>query len=162
MTVAFFSGRARRVGVAVGVVSVGLLVLSSCDKPTPLSTVTVGTDSVHTGASCYQDGKAVKTADIQPCLNKKAGKTIKVSMDDQVRFGVEPAIADAGWTIFINGQPAEQEPYKKTFRTIPGSAFFAADSQTGAPAPSKTEVSIVETHGKQLTGIWHFKLEKDS
>ncbi|HBF81590.1 MAG TPA: DUF2771 domain-containing protein, partial [Streptomyces sp.] len=42
MTVAFFSGKGRRIGVALGAVSAGLLVLSACDKPTPLATVTVG------------------------------------------------------------------------------------------------------------------------
>ncbi len=160
MTVAFFSGRRRRAAAAVGAVSAGLLVLSACDKPTPLATVTVGTDSVHTEAACYNDGKAIKESLIQGCLNdKKSGKTIKVSMDDKVRFGVDPEIADHGWTLFIGGQQAEQEPYKNSYRTIPGSAFFT--SQTGETT-DKAQVSIVETNGKKLTGIWHFTLEKSS
>ncbi|GHF69596.1 MULTISPECIES: hypothetical protein [Streptomyces] len=158
MTVAFFSGKGRRIGVALGAVSAGLLVLSACDKPTPLATVTVGTDSVNTEAACYNDGEAIKESLIQGCLNKKADKTIKVSMDDQVRFGVDPEIAENGWTLFINGQQAEQEPFKKTYRTIPGNAFFA--SQTGQPA-DKTNISIVETKGKKLTGIWQFEFKKD-
>jgi hypothetical protein len=161
MTAAFFSGRARRAGVALGAVSAGLLVLSACDKPTPLATVTVGTTSVNAGATCYDDGKSIKAADIQPCLNKKAEKTVKVSLEDDVHFGTDPTIADHGWTLFVNGQQAEQQPFKKTYRTIPGSAFFAADQTTGA-VPSSTEVSIVETSGKSLVGIWHFKLDKDS
>ncbi|MEU3184546.1 DUF2771 domain-containing protein [Streptomyces sp. NPDC006923] len=159
MTVAFFSGRARRAGVALGAVSAGLLVLAACDKPTPLATVTVGGDSINTEASCYDDGKAIPETDIQPCLNKKADKTIEIGMDDKVRFGVDPEIADNGWTLFINGQQAEQEPYKKTYRTIPGNAFFT--SQTGETT-SDTQVSIVETSGKKLTGIWHFEFKKSS
>ncbi|MEW2066296.1 DUF2771 domain-containing protein [Streptomyces sp. NPDC007346] len=159
MTVAFFSGKGRRIGVALGAVSAGLLVLSACDKPTPLATVTVGSNSVNTEAACYNDGEAIKESLIQDCLNQKAEKTIEVSMDDKVRFGVDPEIAENGWTLFINGQQAEQEPFKKTYRTIPGSAFFA--SQTGEPA-SKTNVSIVETSGKKLTGIWQFELKKKS
>ena len=59
MTVPFFSGKSRRIGVALGAVSAGLLVLSACDKPTPLATVTVGDNSVHTEASCYNDGNAL-------------------------------------------------------------------------------------------------------
>ncbi|MER5278332.1 DUF2771 domain-containing protein [Streptomyces sp. NPDC002809] len=157
MTVAFFSGKGRRIGVALGAVSAGLLVLSACDKPTPLATVTVGDNSVSSEASCYNDGKALKESEIQGCLNKKAEKTVKVAMDDKVHFGVDPEIADNGWTIFINGQQAEQEPNKKTYRTIPGSAFFA--SQTGETTNS-TQISIVETKGKQLTGIWHFQFKK--
>ncbi|WP_335933849.1 DUF2771 domain-containing protein [Streptomyces sp. PTD5-9] len=159
MTVAFFSGKGRRIGVALGAVSAGLLVLSACDKPTPLATVTVGGNSVSSEAACYNDGKPLKTSEIKSCLNKKAEKTVEVAMDDKVRFGVDPEIADHGWTLFINGQQAEQEPYKKTYRSIPGSAFFS--SQTGETANS-TQVSIVETQGKNLTGIWHFELKKSS
>ncbi|MFJ1900873.1 MULTISPECIES: DUF2771 domain-containing protein [unclassified Streptomyces] len=160
MTVAFFSGKGRRIGVALGAVSAGLLVLSACDKPTPLATVTVGDNSVNTEASCYNDGKALKEADIKGCLNKKADKTVKVAMDDKVHFGVDPSVSDNGWTLFINGQQAEQEPYKKTYRSIPGSAFFA--SQTGEATADKTQISIVETKGKELLGIWHFELKKTS
>ncbi|CAM5673461.1 MULTISPECIES: DUF2771 domain-containing protein [Streptomyces] len=156
MTVAFFSGKGRRIGVALGAVSAGLLVLSACDKPTPLATVTVGSDSVNTEAACYNDGDAIKESLIQGCLNKKADKTVEISMDDKVRFGVDPEIAENGWTLFINGQQAEQEPYKKTYRTIPGNAFLA--SQTGQTA-QKTTVSIVETKGKKLTGVWQFEFK---
>ncbi|MFB9517903.1 DUF2771 domain-containing protein [Streptomyces purpureus] len=159
MTVAYFSGRRRRAAAALGAVSAGLLVLSACDKPTPLATVTVGSDSVHSEASCYNDGDAIKESQIQACLNKKAEKTLTVSMDDKIRFGVDPEIAENGWTLFIGGQQAEQEPYKKTYRTIPASAFFS--SQTGETA-NKAQVSIVETTGKKLTGIWHFELKKAS
>ncbi|MEU1473583.1 DUF2771 domain-containing protein [Streptomyces sp. NPDC005761] len=157
MTVAIFSGKGRRIGVTLGAVSAGLLVLSACDKPTPLATVTVGGTSVSSEASCYNDGKALKESEIEGCLNKKAEKSVKVSMEDKVRFGVDPEVADNGWTIFVNGQQAEQEPNKKTYRSIPGSAFFS--SQTGEPT-SKTQISIVETDGKKLLGVWHFELKK--
>jgi hypothetical protein len=159
MTVAFFSGKARRAGVALGAVSAGLLVLSACDKPTPLATVTVGSDSVNAEATCYNDGKAIKESQIQSCLNKKAEKTITVSADDRIRFGVDPEIAENGWTLFIGGQQAEQEPYKKTYRSIPASAFLS--SQTGETS-NTAQISIVETSGKKLTGIWHFQLKKES
>lgn len=157
MTVAFFSGKGRRIGVALGAVSAGLLVLSACDKPTPLVTVTVGDNSVSTEASCYNDGKALKESEYKSCLNEKADKTVKAGMDDKVHFGVDPEVADHGWTLFINGQQAEQEPYKKTYRSIPGSAFFS--SQNGETT-NKTQISIVETKGKELLGIWHFELKK--
>ncbi|GAA3372706.1 DUF2771 domain-containing protein [Streptomyces sannanensis] len=159
MTVTFFSGKGRRAGVALGAVSAGLLLLSACEKPTPLATVTVGTASVHTEAACYNNGEAIKTSEIQSCLNKTAEKSIEVHADDKVRFGVDPEIAKNGWTIFIGGQQAEQQPYKLTYRTIPGSAFFVG-GQLGQPAPDKVQVSIVETNGTKLTGVWHFELKK--
>ncbi|MCX4511616.1 DUF2771 domain-containing protein [Streptomyces sp. NBC_01619] len=159
MTVAFLTGKHRRAAAALGAVSAGLLVLSACDKPTPLATVTVGTTSVHTEAACYNDGAAIRESLIQGCLNEKAEKSITVAADDKVRFGVDPEIAENGWTIFIGGQRAEQEPYHKTYRTIPASAFFTSPT-TGEPS-SSAQVSVVETTGKKLTGIWHFKLLKD-
>ncbi|HZX39056.1 MAG TPA: DUF2771 domain-containing protein [Streptomyces sp.] len=159
MTVAFFSGKRRRAAAALGAVSAGLLVLSACDKPTPLATVTVGTESVHTEAACYNDGKPIKESLLQRCLTQKPAKTVKVALDDKVRMGVDPEIADNGWTLLFGGQPVEQEPYKNTYRTIPGNAFFS--SQTGEPT-SKTAVSIMETKGKKVIGIWHFEFEKDS
>ncbi|MEU7008487.1 DUF2771 domain-containing protein [Streptomyces sp. NPDC046332] len=159
MTVAFFTSSRRRAAVALGAVSAGLLVLSACDKPTPLATLTVGTDSVHSEAACYNDGDAIKESQIQQCLNKKAEKTLTVAADDKIRFGVDPTIAENGWTIFLGGQNAEPEPYHKTYRTIPASAFFS--SQTGE-ATDETQVTIVESDGKKLTGVWHFGLKKES
>ncbi|MCS0635962.1 DUF2771 domain-containing protein [Streptomyces sp. LP05-1] len=159
MTVAFFSGRARRAGAALGAAAAGLLVLSACDKPTPLATVTVGSESVNSEAACYNDGKALKESVIQDCLTKKEGKAVKVSTDDKIRFGVDPEIADRGWTIFIGGQQAEQEPYKKTYRTLPANAFFSTQS---GEATTEQNISIVESSGNKLTGVWHFKLKKSS
>ncbi|NEC08557.1 DUF2771 domain-containing protein [Streptomyces sp. SID7909] len=158
MTVAFFSGKGRRIGVALGAVSAGLLVLSACDKPTPLATVTVGDNSVSSEAACYNDGKALENSEAQKCLNKKAEKSIKVSMTDTVHFGVDPDIADNGWTLFLDGQRGEPEPSKKTYRSINGSAFFS--TQTEGAAPKNSQVSIVETKGAKVIGIWHFQLEK--
>ncbi|MER6912498.1 DUF2771 domain-containing protein [Streptomyces sp. NPDC000594] len=157
MTVAFFSGRRRRAAAAIGAVSAGLLTLSACEKPTPLATVTVGTESVNSEAACYNDGDTIKESALQKCLNDEPGKTVKVSLDDRIRFGVDPEIAENGWMLFIGGQPAEQEPYKKTYRSIPASAFFTA--QTGQ-APNKTKISIVEAKNKKFIGIWTFTLEK--
>jgi hypothetical protein len=160
MTVAFFSGKRRRAAAALGAVSAGLLVLSACgDKPTPLVTVTVGTDSVAAEAACYNDGEAIKESLLQDCLSKKPAKTVEVDLDDKVRMGVDPEIADNGWTLLFGGQPVEQEPYKKTYRTIPGNAFFS--SQTGE-LTSKTVVSVMETSGNKVLGIWNLQFEKAS
>ncbi|MEU7020421.1 DUF2771 domain-containing protein [Streptomyces sp. NPDC046203] len=160
MTVAFLTPKRRRAALAVGAVSAGLLVLSACEKPTPLATVTVGTKSVNTGAACYNDGKPLPEKDIPGCLNKKPTQSISVDPAmDQVRFGVDPEIADMGWTIFLGGRNAEPEPFKGTFRSIPASAFFS--SQMGQ-APEETQVTIVANSGKNVAGIWHFELKKKS
>ncbi|MEV4440135.1 DUF2771 domain-containing protein [Streptomyces sp. NPDC049577] len=159
MTVTSIRGKRRRAAAAVGAVAFGLVALSACDKPTPLATVTVGSTTVTTEAACYNDGDAIETSKVASCL-KEEGKTVKASMEDKIRFGVDTKIADEGWTIFINGSPAEPEPNKKTYRTIPASAFFAGGQ--GEAAARTTKVSIVEaTTGKAL-GVWNFTLEKSS
>ncbi|WP_149179278.1 DUF2771 domain-containing protein [Streptomyces sp. TRM49041] len=164
MTVAFFSGKARRAGVALGAVSAGLIVLSACGwaKPTPTATVTVGSDSYHTEAadSCYDEG-GLKESRVQECLSAKGGKAVEVSVDDRIRFGVDPEIADHGWTIFLDGERAEQEPYKNTYRTIAASAFFAGPSMGGEAADS-IRVSILETdsQSKKAIGVYRFLLKK--
>ena len=56
MTTLHSRSRRRRVVAAAGAVSAGLLVLSACDKPSPIATITVGTNSVNSEATCYNDG----------------------------------------------------------------------------------------------------------
>ncbi|MFD3519369.1 DUF2771 domain-containing protein [Streptomyces sp. NPDC058653] len=163
MTVPFLSARVRRTGAAFGAMSAGLLALSACDKPTPLATLTVGTDSVHSEAACYNDGNSVGTeAALDKCLNDTSGrKTVKVSPDDKIHFGVDPEIADNGWTFYIEGQRVEPEPDKNTYRTFPAEVFFS--SQTGEQI-SSVSLSIVETSEKKraVTGVWNFQLKKKS
>jgi len=123
-----------------------------------MATVTVGTKSVSSEADCYNDGDALKTADLTSCLRSKDIKSITVDPDSTVRFGVDPKIADKGWTILMNGQQLLPETTNKTYLTIPGSVFF--NQQYGASG-SSTLVSIKE--GKTTaTGLWSFKFKKDS
>ncbi|MGW7407053.1 DUF2771 domain-containing protein [Streptomyces sp. NPDC054833] len=157
MTTLQSASRRRRAVAAAGAVSAGLLVLSACEKPTPIATITVGTSSVNSQATCYNDGKALSTAILANCLKDTGIKSIKVDPDETVRFGVDPAVADSGWTILMNGQPLTDSS-NKTYRTIPGSVFFNA--QYGAQGNS-TLVSIKEGE-KDVKGLWSFKLKKDS
>lgn len=149
--------RRRRAVVAAGAVSAGLLVLSACEKPTPLATITVGSDSVSSEATCGGRGEALKVAALTTCLKDKDIKEISVDPDETVRFGVDPNLADKGWTILMNGKPLTDSS-TKTYRTIPGSVFFNA--QYGAQGNS-TLVSIKEGEN-EATGLWSFRLKKDA
>ncbi|MEV3861469.1 DUF2771 domain-containing protein [Streptomyces sp. NPDC050095] len=158
MTSQRFVVRHRRTVAAVGAVGAGLLVLSACDKPTPLATVTVGRNTVNSEASCYKDGKALEPTSLEGCLKDKDIKSIKIDPDETVRFGVDPDIADKGWTILMNGQPLT-DASKKTYRTVPGSVFF--NQQYGATGTATT-VTILEGSDSKAYGLWSFKLKKDS
>ncbi|MFJ1655876.1 DUF2771 domain-containing protein [Streptomyces sp. NPDC088337] len=151
--------RSRRAAAALGAVSAGLLLLSACNKPTPLATITVGTNSVSSQTDCYNDGKEIGVLGLKKCLDPKSKsiEKIKVDPDETVRFGVDPSIADKGWTILMNGQPLTDSS-NKTYRTIPGSVFFNA--QYGASGKS-TLVSIKQGENK-VSGLWSFLLTKDS
>jgi hypothetical protein len=153
--------RRRRAVAAAGAVSAGLLVLSACDKPTPLSTITVGSSSVSSDATCGGEDEVLEQAELAKCLADKDIKSISVDPDETVRFGVDPDVADQRWTILMNGQPLTEDS-DKTYRTIPGSVFFNA--QYGAQGNS-TLVTIKAGDGKKnsttATGLWSFKLKKD-
>jgi hypothetical protein len=123
-----------------------------------MATVTVGTKSVSSEADCYNDGNVLKTADLTSCLRSKDIKSIDVDPDATVRFGVDPKIADNGWTILLNGQQLLPESTKKTYLTIPGSVFF--NQQYGANATSN--VISVKEGDKTVKGLWSFKFKKDS
>ncbi|MGA5710341.1 DUF2771 domain-containing protein [Streptomyces cellulosae] len=149
--------RRRRAVAAAGAVSAGLLLLSACDKPTAISTITVGSDSVSSEATCGGEGKALTTEALNKCLQDKDIREIKVDPTETVRFGVDPDIADNSWTILLNGQPLV-ESTKKTYQAIPGSVFFNA--QYGAQGDS-TLVSVKEGGENEATGLWSFRLKKD-
>ncbi|MEU0336627.1 DUF2771 domain-containing protein [Streptomyces sp. NPDC006193] len=148
--------RRRRAVAAAGAVSAGLLVLSACDKPTPVATVTVGRSSVNSEALCYNDGDKLDEKSLKKCV-KKAGdiQSIKVDQDETVRFGVDPEIADEGWILLVNGHQFT-DATKKTYRTIPGSAFFNAQYGT----QGETNTVSVQMGEKPNKGVWSFKLKK--
>ncbi|MGX2995427.1 DUF2771 domain-containing protein [Streptomyces sp. JNUCC 64] len=153
------SRRLRRTVAAAGAVSAALLVLSACEKPTAVATVTVGDESVNSEAVCYQDGKAIKPADVEKCLKDTEDvKSIEVDPDETVRFGVDPSIAEKEWTILLNGQRLTDYS-KKTYLAIPGSVFF--NEQYGANG-ERTTVTLAEGGENKITGLWSFQLKKAS
>jgi len=150
--------RRRRAVAAVGAVSAGLLVLSACDKPTPMATVTVGKNSVSSEAECYEDGKNLDKADVAKCARRKTSETISVAQGETLRIGVDPEVSDEGWALWLNGQQVTA-PFKKTYYAFEGVDLFAA--QEGQEPPKTINISVVEQNrsGTQFKGVWNFKLE---
>jgi hypothetical protein len=150
----------RRRAAALGAVSLGLFALAACDKPTPLATVTVGNTSVHTEAAsgCYNDGGKISQKQFVSCLQGKATQQITVPAGEEVRIGIDPAIADKGWILAV-GPSAKSELLKSTYRSFNGEQFFT-DAQTGQTTNSVT-LNVIETTGKQdYLGTWQIKLVK--
>ncbi|MDN3264779.1 DUF2771 domain-containing protein [Streptomyces sp. CSDS2] len=150
--------RRRRAVAVAGAVSAGLLVLSACDKPTPVATITVGGNSVNSEALCYNDGDKLSADSLKDCVkNTDDVKSIEVGQDDTVRVGVDPKIADEGWFVLVNGRPATDLSHN-TYRTIPGNAFFKAQYGT----EGETNSLAIQMGEKENKGMWSFKLKDGS
>lgn len=157
----------RRRAAAIGVVSLGLVALSACEKPTPLATVTVGDKTVTTeaNAKCYSDGNNLTSAAFTACLNKvKPTKTITVQAGDQVRIGVDPKVADKGWLVAAGLSQKTDVLTGKTYWSLGEKDSLFTDASTGTSADSVT-LNIIETAGKNAKnylGVWKVKLVKKS
>ncbi|KNB51506.1 hypothetical protein [Streptomyces caatingaensis] len=153
MTAAFFRDRRRRAAAAAGAVTFGLVALSACDKPTPMATVTVGSSTVQSEATCYNGGDGIDQKDLGDCL-QKSGKTIKATVDDKLHIGVDPKIADNGWTMFVNGRAMGKNT--KTYRTVQAGYFFELAKS------DEVKVSIVELGDREALGVWNYTLKAES
>jgi hypothetical protein len=148
--------RRRRAVAAAGAVSAGLLLLTACDKPSPVVTLSIGSGSVSSEAACYDDGKALDNASMEKCTTGKSGvESIELGQDQSIRVGVDPKIAENGWTLLVNGRQFADYS-KNTYRAVPGSVFF--NEQYGTQGD--TNVISVREGEKELKGVWTFKLKK--
>jgi len=123
-----------------------------------MATVTVGKTSKSAEAECYSDGKAIARAEATKCTQAKAEDTLRVPQGETLRIGVDPEIADEGWSLWINGQQVIS-PLKKTYYAFQGVDLFA--EQQGQQAPKELNVSVVQQSGEDIQGVWNFKLEND-
>lgn len=159
------SRRTVRTATAIGAVSLGLLALSACEKPTPMVTATVGSDSVTSEAACYDDGKAIPDKEVRTCMGKSPEKTVTVGSGDKLRIGVDPEMAENGWLVLVDGKPAMSDAMKKTYYSFQGEAFFQEQSMPGQQpsAPKKSvNLSVAEVTDGKFTGIWHFTVKNDA
>ncbi|WP_225845427.1 hypothetical protein [Streptomyces sp. HPF1205] len=161
----------RRAVTAIGALSLGLVALTACDKPTPLATVTVGTKSVTAeaataGVKCYENGKKLQRTIFQACLAAAPKHHMTVGIGDRVRIGVDPKIAKKGWLIAADNQLNPPEVLKdKTYWSLDSTSLFEEqDPQTGQTVHLKEVIlNIVEssdTSGDNTYGVWKIKLVK--
>lgn len=156
----------RRAATTIGAISLGLVALTACDKPTPLATVTVGTRSVTAEAvdKCYANGKKLPTTIFRACLEAAPKHHITVGLGDKVRVGVDPKIAKKGWLLASGSQLVTPQPLTdKTYWTLDTTSLFQEqDPQTGqTTALKEVTLNIVEsadTTGAQTYGVWKIKL----
>lgn len=156
----------RRRAAALGAVSLGLVALAACDKPTPLATVTVGQKTVTTEATknCYPDNnKTLSTAAFTACLNAAPTKSITVHAGDKVRIGVDPKISDKGWLVAAGVSQKTDLLKNKTYWSLDSALLFNTQNpQTGQTQTQKSvTLNVVEsgdTTGGNVTRVVSFTL----
>ncbi|WP_037910630.1 hypothetical protein [Actinacidiphila yeochonensis] len=153
----------RRTATALGALSLGLLSLTACDKPTAQATVTVGSKSVQAEArpACRaSDDKPLDQTTFVACLNGTPTHHMTVPVGDQVRIGVDPSIGDKGWLIAADNALVTPELLKdKTYWSVDSAQLFQ-DQQTGTTKSSVTlaVVESTDTTGKDSYRVIQFKL----
>ncbi|MEE1938302.1 DUF2771 domain-containing protein [Streptomyces sp. TRM 70361] len=156
-------GRTLRTAVAIGAATFGLVALSACgEKPTPRATVTVGSSSVSTEATCYEDGKAIGQDRVESCVGDETDTSIAVGQGDMLRIGVDPEIAETGWVVFLGDQPVVQDPIGKTYRSFSSDGLFAQGGGGGAEQADSVQLTIAESDGEKFYGTWTFELERET
>ncbi|WP_340560538.1 DUF2771 domain-containing protein [Streptomyces sp. GSL17-111] len=159
-------GRHTRALAAAGA-AFALVALSACEKPTPMTTVTVGSDSVYAEAACYNDGKKLTEESFATCVeDAKEAPSISIDRNDSIKVGVEPDVAERGWQIWLEGQPFDAFA-DSTYQSVDASIIVQA-LQRGGQEVDSVNMSIVETPlpdaGEQQAqpgyyGVWNFELE---
>ncbi|MGP3983526.1 hypothetical protein [Streptomyces sp. KR80] len=166
MSAAHFRSKTCRTATAAGAVVLGLVALSGCgDKPTPVATVTVGSNSVSAEAACYTEGEKLSEKKLRDCVGKKSDEKLTVHEGEKVRVGVDPEIAETGWALVINGQPAMSEASKDTYRSFDFDRVFAPQQSPGggAAVPDSAQLTLIEvTKEGQGKGAWQFTLNRAS
>jgi hypothetical protein len=158
----------RRAAATIGAMSVGLIALTACDKPTAEATVTVGGNSVQAEAAskCYANGTKLPQDIFIACLQTKPTHHITVPLGDKVRIGVDPSIGDKGWLVVQGTTLVSPELIKnETYMSFDSAALFSQqDSSTGATTQATSvTLSIVEsgdTTGSKTYRVIQFTLNR--
>jgi hypothetical protein len=140
---------------AVLLAAAGLL--AACEKPTPVVTVSSGSNSRSGGAICW-------TRDATPLgqgscdLTRASADALVVAPDAQmgtpVGIDVTSAVAEHGWVASVNGQQLTNISHELYGRiVVPGNAFLG-NEQRGL-----ITISSASEDGKGVRGAWAFVIK---
>jgi hypothetical protein len=146
---------------------VALAALAACEKPAPGATVFSGTNSAHREAICWSFDAEKEFDPASDCsipLDSTEGfnerllddvAVISTAPGETVGISVDPAVAEDGWLVTINGRPLTREPItEKYFRfTMPPQPLRNGDAQL--------VIQALTTGGDAVRGSWIFGLADD-
>lgn len=146
----------RTLLAGTGVV-VALAALAGCTKPSPGASVFSGTVAVNTEAMCWSD--TADAIDSHTCAEDmvasatsgKGAASVAVVPGDVIGISVDPAVADAGWSPVIGGNPIVQAPLHST--------YFRFTYPELQPLPEGgLPLMIVAGDANNMRGIWAYVL----
>jgi methionine-rich copper-binding protein CopC len=151
-----------RIAALVGAM-IATVGLAACEKPAPGATVFSGTTSAHREAVCWapEANEAFVEADCsislqsseefnQRLLDKVA--IVATTPGETVGISVDPAVAESGWLVSINGRALTREPISEEyFRfTMPPQPLRKGDAQL--------VIQALTDDGEAIRGSWIFGL----
>ncbi len=183
--------RAARTTLALGTVSLGLLALSACQKPSPNAHFTLGshTASRETAEDCYGHDEPLGADRVRECLDGAEDvPAFTAGVGSTFRIGVDPEVAETGWLVFYNGLLYDAEPFTSTYQTFEVDRLRQSEqqqSQTPGTLPERGDMRVVvaqvgedydmesiwnsesqEQYEERLfgsfEGVWNVDLESDS
>jgi hypothetical protein len=165
--IAFATRRGRRTvrtTVAVGTVSLGLLALSGCQKPSPNAHFTLGshTASKETAEGCHTHGGDPLGADrVRACLEGEDGVPVFTThAGDTFRVGVDPEVAEDGWLLFYDGVLFDANPFSTTYQTFSVDELSRTarerNEEPGAlPSPAELRLVVAQVNDDyDVEAIW--------
>lgn len=160
------SRRGVRTGAALGAAALGLLVTTGCGltKPTPLATVTVGSDTVTTEAACLaSEDEPLGNEKGLACLKEKSDATVTVRQGDRVHLGVEPEMAKSGWVYFVDQRLLAPGELDSTYQTLDTDQWFRPQpGQNGqASVPDEVTLSVATLGEDSLDGVWNVTIKRE-
>ncbi|UED85734.1 hypothetical protein [Streptomyces profundus] len=161
--------RAFRTMLALGTVSLGVLVLSGCEKPSPNAHFTLDSSSKtrETARDCHGHGEALGVTRALECLASDEGAvSFSTSPGDTFRIGVDPAVAEDGWVLFVNEQLYRIEPYTGTYQSFPSGDLYQmvrGEPQPGQPpVDEELRLSVAQVRDEyDVAAIWDASSEEE-
>ncbi|SFC22563.1 hypothetical protein [Streptomyces aidingensis] len=141
--------RAARTALAAGAASLGLFALTACERPSPNAHFTLGSNTTSPEAEqqCWSEDKPLSVDAAQSCLTGEGDvASFRTTPGDTFRIGVDPEVAEDGWLLFYNGQPADVELNTTTYRSFATEELYAI-AQSAQPFPG---MELPEPEGEEI------------
>jgi hypothetical protein len=143
--------RARAAALA-GALTLAVVGLAGCEKPTPGVTVWSGTSSERVQAQCWAFSSG-GTVDATTCLQGAAHvPSLAVGPQQTVGISVDPVVAAGGWYPTIGTQRLTASPVTSTYYRF---ALGESDLQ------QSLDLRVLAlSGGQQVRGVWQVTLKR--